>query len=131
MKGLEYIKISLAALVLAFSGVAQSGAYAKFDNSGELIGLFNLSGKDASCSDAHRLSGTVRNIKAGVREQDIDFSFLLVSGGRRLFVGFSLRNGIVPRTDIEKLLLSNGKGKIAVSACLIGGRWTAKEITRQ
>lgn len=118
-------------MVLAFSGVAQSSAYAKFDSNGEIIGLFNLSGKDASCSDAQRLSGTVRNVKAELREPDVDFSFLLVTGRRRLFVGFTMKNDIVPRTDIEKLLLSNGKGKVSVYACLIGGRWTAREITRQ
>lgn len=131
MKGIGHIKFLAAALLLAFTGAAQSGAYAKFDGKGEIIGLFNLSGKDASCSDPKQLSGSARNVRVELREPDIAFSFTFVSSDRRRFVGFSLKDDIVPRADIEKLLSSNGKERITVTACLNGGQWTAREITRQ
>jgi hypothetical protein len=131
MRGTEYIKISLAALLLALSGAAQSGAYAKFDGRGEIIGLFNLSVKEGSCSDAQRLSGTVRNVKARLQESDVVVTFTLSSNDRRRAVGFSLNSDVVPREDIEKLLSVNGKERITVAACQNGSRWTAHEITRQ
>lgn len=131
MKVRAHIKIFFTALILATSATAQSDSYAKFDSNGDIIGLYGLSNKEGRCSVSQRLVGTVRSLKAEVQEPDIDFSFVFVSSSRRLFFGFSLRNDVVPRTDIEKLLLSNGKGKVVVLACMLSGRWTAKQITRQ
>ena len=131
MKGTGHIKLIAAALLLTLSGAAQRGTYAKFDGSGEIIGLFNLSGRDGYCTNPQQFSGTVRNVKGELRGPIIHFSFLLVSRERSRVVGFSLKSDVVTRADIEKLLTSDGKTRLAVTACQTGRVWTAQAITRQ
>jgi hypothetical protein len=130
MRELRYITSSLIALLLTFTDAAQSRAYAKFDNNGVIIGLFNLANVDDSCRDTQTIAGTTRNLKVELRDPDIAFSFTLVSGGRSRTIGFSLKKDAIPRSDIENLLTNKGRFRLNVSACHNGNRWIAKEITR-
>lgn len=130
MKRFIQLKLIIATLILTFSGAAQTDAYAKFDANGNIIGLFDLSGKSGVCTEAQRFVGTVRNVRAKRGETYSLFSFLLISNGQRRVVGFFLKNEIIPIEDIEELLSGNGKEGIAVNVCRSGSGWTARQITR-
>lgn len=130
MKALRYITTSLAALILTFTGTAQSRAYAKFDANGEIIGLFNLANGRESCRESQTLEGTTRNVKFEIRNIDIVFTFMLVSSDGRRTIGFSLRSDAIPRSDIEALLSEKRPLHVNVEACKNGGRLVVREITR-
>jgi hypothetical protein len=130
MNALRYITSSLVALILAVTGTAQSRAYAKFDSNGRIIGLFNLANVE-SCREVQTVTGTVRNVRSQHRQEDIVFSFTLVSTDRSWVVGFSLKADAIARGDIDALLIDKRHLRVSVRACRSGSRWLANEITRQ
>jgi hypothetical protein len=130
MKGFKYITPSLAALFLTLTGSGQSRAYAKFDQKGETIGLFNLTESDRMCDERHVASGTVKNVRSVKRGLEIDFGFLLEMRDRRRFISFTIKYDAIREADIENLLINRRRFKVSVEACQQGGRWIAEKITR-
>ena len=130
MDALRYITSSLVALVLAATGTGQSRAYAKFDSNGRIIGLFNLANGEV-CREVQTVTGTTRNVRFQLRQEEVAFSFTLVSSDRSWIVGFSLKSDAISRGDVEALLIDKRHLRVSVRACRSGGRWVANDITRQ
>lgn len=130
MNGIRYIATSLAALVLTLTCAAQNRAYAKFDDKGEIIGLFNLADGEAACRESQTITGRIRNVRSEVRDETIAISVVLVSTDRDRVVSFSLKKDAIPLADIRRLLRSDRGHRVSIEACRLAGHWRAQEITR-
>jgi hypothetical protein len=124
----QYVAMFLAAALLSMSSPGQSRPYAKFDRSGEIIGLFNLSEKRSDCRERRSMTGSVRSLRFDDHEMDVAVSFIFDIGGKRRFVEFTMRREAIPKADVESLLANKSA---RVTACLNSGKWLAEEITKQ
>ena len=128
MNGLRHI-VLIFAVLLSLSSSAQDRPYAKFDNNGDTIGLFNLSGKRSDCRDRRSMTGTARNLRFDEHNEDLEVSLVFDIGVSRRFVGFTIGRKAIPKADIENLL--GRQNHLRATACLSGGRWVAEEITKE
>jgi len=124
----QYVAMFLAAALLSMSSPGQSRPYAKFDRSGEIIGLFNLSEKRSDCRERRSMTGSVRSLRFDDHEMDVAVSFIFDIGGKRRFVEFTMQREAIPKADVESLLANKSA---RVTACLNSGKWLAEEITKQ
>ena len=124
----HYVTLFLAAGLLSLSSPGQSRPYAKFNSSGEIIGLFNLSEKRSDCRERRSMTGSVRSLRFDDHETDVAVSFIFDIGGRRRFVEFTIGREAIPKADVESLLANKSA---RVTACLNSGKWLAEEITKQ
>jgi hypothetical protein len=130
MKTLCYnLTLFLAAAFLSMGSASQSRPYAKFNRSGEIIGLFNLSEKRSDCRERQSMTGSVRSLRFDEHETDVAVSFVFDTGDKHRFVGFTMGREAIPKTDVENLLANKNTSR--VTACLNNGKWIAEEITRQ
>jgi len=128
MKGLIYIAITLATLVVSVDASAQSRAYAKFDSNGATIGLFNLTEDNESCRDRPVLIGTATNVFSSKRGKEVRYTFLFDTGYKRRVIGFALDVDAIPTSVVRDLLTD--KRRLSIGMCRLDGRWFALEITR-
>jgi hypothetical protein len=130
MKRLTCITPFLIVLLLSMA-LAQSRPYAKYNGTGETIGLFNLSNNSLVCSDRRAITGTVSGFRFRASDTEFEYNFALDTGGRRRFVGFRLDRDAIPQKDVENLLINNRRFRITVDGCLNSGIWNAEKIIRQ
>ena len=124
----RYINLVLAVVLFSLSSAGQSRPYAKFDSSGEIIGLFNLSEKRSDCRERRSMTGSVRSLRFDEHDTDVAVSIIFDTGGRRRFIEFMMQREAIPKADVESLLANKGA---RVTACLNSGKWLAEEITKQ
>jgi hypothetical protein len=117
-------------LVSVSAAAGQSKAYAKFNDKGSTVGLYNLLAETGGCEEGRVISGMITKVTFDVGESSYSYTFTIEANGRRRAINIRICNGEILRPDVENIIVPRRWVRILARRCENAEVWAAEEIRR-